>query len=349
MKAARAPRDDRSKVRLLVVEKDEMHDSAIERLPDHLLPGDLLVVNDAATLPASLRGRDGSNNQVEIRLTTQLDERVWQAAVFGDGDWRAPTEARPSPPRFAEGEEILISPNFRARVRGEEPLSERLLNVEFNLSGEDLWRSLYQYGRPVQYSYMNDELKLWSTQNVYSSRPWAAEMPSAGHALNWRLLLKLIRKGVRVVPLTHGAGLSSTGDVKIDQALPLAERFEIPASTMEAVRRTRTAGGRVIAVGTSVVRALESASVGLSGFTTLKLGPGYERKLVDALLTGTHDVMESHYQLLRAFLPENILARVSQHLEERDYLTHEFGDLCLILANTRPTGYLRSVVVQGES
>jgi S-adenosylmethionine:tRNA ribosyltransferase-isomerase len=254
--------------------------------------------------------------------------------VFGAGDWRTPTEERPSPPRFAEGEEILIAPDFRARVRAEDRLSERLLNLEFNLSGEKLWRNLYRHGKPVQYSYLNDELKLWSVQNVYSGRPWAVEMPSAGHALSWGLLLKLIRKGVRIVPLTHGAGLSSTGDANIDRALPLAERFEVPASAMVAVRRTRANGGRVIAVGTSVVRALESASLGLSGFTSLKLGPGYERRIVDGLLTGAHDVSESHYQLLKAFLPENVLARVSQHLERQNYLTHEFGDLCLILADS---------------
>ena len=178
---------------------------------------------------------------------------------------------------------------------------------------------------------MDDELKLWSVQNVYGGRPWAVEMPSAGHALNWRLLLSLIKKGVRIVPLTHGAGLSSTGDTRIDRELPLAEKFEIPAATMEAVRQTRASGGRVIAVGTSVVRALESADLGLSGFTTLKIGPGYESKIVSGLLTGTHDVSESHYQLLRAFMDENVLASVSRRLEERNYLTHEFGDLCLIL------------------
>jgi len=337
MKAARAPRDDKASVRLLVVKEDEMEDSSIERLPDHLRSGDLLVVNDAATLPATLRGRDGRNNPVEIRLTAQLGERAWQAVAFGTGggagDWRTPTEERPSPPRFGEGEEILIAPNFRARVRGENQLSERLLDLEFNLSGEELWRNLYQHGKPVQYSYLSDDLKLWSVQNVYSSRPWAVEMPSAGHALSWRLLLKLIRKGVRIVPLTHGAGLSSTGDMNIDRALPLAEKFEISPITMETVRRTKASGGRVIAVGTSVVRALESASLGLSGFTGLKLGPGYERKVVDGLLTGTHDVSESHYQLLRAFLPENILAGVSRRLEEENYLTHEFGDLCLILTD----------------
>jgi S-adenosylmethionine:tRNA ribosyltransferase-isomerase len=336
MKAARTPRTDKTNVRLLVVKKDDgkdrIEDSSIEYLPDHLRSGDLLVVNDAATMPASLYGKDGKNNQVEIRLTTQLNERVWQAVAFGAGDWRTPTEERSSPPRFKKGEEILIAPNFLARVHGENQLSGRLLNLEFNLSGEELWRSLYLYGKPVQYSYLHDELKLWSVQNVYSSRPWAVEMPSAGHALSWQILLQLIRKGVEIVPLTHGAGLSSTGDMNIDQALPLAEKFEIPTVTMEAVRRTRNSGSRVIAVGTSVVRALESASLGLKEYTSLKFGPGSERMVVDGLLTGTHDVSESHYQLLRAFLPQEILARVSQHLEEENYLTHEFGDLCLILA-----------------
>ena len=331
MKAARAPRDEKMKARLMVVRGDSIEDSSMELLPDHLQAGDLLVVNDAATLPASLIGEDGGHNQVEIRLTTQLDESVWQAAVFGTGDWRTPTEARPSPPKLGKGDEIMIAADFNARVRGADRLSERLLDLEFNLSGEELWRNLYRYGKPVQYSYMNDELKLWSVQNVYSGRPWAVEMPSAGHALNWSLLLKLIRKGVRIFPLTHGAGLSSTGDNRIDRELPLAEKFEIPAATMEAVRQTRASGGRVIAVGTSVVRALESANLGLSGFTTLKIGSGYQRKIVSGLLTGTHDVSESHYQLLRAFVSENILSGVSQRLEERNYLTHEFGDLCLIL------------------
>ena len=338
MNAAQAPRSDKATVRLLVVDDGEprsIADSSIERLPDHLHPGDLLVVNDAATLPASLRGlhpRGDWAEQVELRLTAQLDDRIWQAVALGAGDWRTPTEARPAPPHFTAGEEIWIAPDFRARIRGVNRLSERLLDLEFNVAGEDLWRSLYRHGKPVQYSYLHDELHLWSVQNVYSSRPWAAEMPSAGHALSWRVLFKLIRKGVVIAPLTHGAGLSSTGDAGIDNALPLAERFEIPAPTLEAVIRTRRSGGRVIAAGTSVVRALESASRGSRGFTDLRLGPGFERKLVDGLLTGAHEATESHYQLLRAFVRDEILAAMTRHLEAQNYLTHEFGDLCLILA-----------------
>jgi S-adenosylmethionine:tRNA ribosyltransferase-isomerase len=332
MKAANSPRSDRRKVRLLVVREGEIEDSSIEFLPDHLRSGDLLVVNDAATLPASLHGRDDVDNQVEVRLRAQLDDRVWQAVIFGAGDWRTPTEDRPSPPHFKAGKEVIFSGDFRARVLRENELSARLLDIEFNVSGAELWRSIYRHGKPIQYSYMNDDLKLWAVQNVYSSRPWAVEMPSAGHALDWQLLLKLMKKGVQIVPLTHGAGLSSTGDSDIDHALPLAEKFEIPRATMEAVRLTRAGGGRVIAVGTSVVRALESASLGLSGFTDVKIGPGHELQFVDGLLTGTHDVSESHYQLLGAFLPESFLSRIGYHLEQQHYLTHEFGDSCLIVA-----------------
>lgn len=332
MKAARSPRSDKSKVKLLVVNQAEMQDSLMEFLPDHLRPGDLLVVNDAATLPASLHGRATNDQEIEVRLTTQVGDQVWQAVIFGAGDWRTPTEDRPAPPCFKAGAQISFAQDFSATVRRASQLSCRLLELEFNHAGADLWRGLYHYGKPVQYAYMNEELKLWSVQNVYGSRPWAVEMPSAGHALDWQLLLRLKAKGVQIAPLTHGAGLSSTGDLAIDQALPLAERFDIPAATMEAVRQTKANGGRVIAIGTSVVRALESAHLGLRGITELKIGPEHKLQFVDGLLTGTHDVSESHYQLLRAFLPERLLTSISQHLEEQNYLTHEFGDSCLILA-----------------
>ena len=334
MKAAQAPRAEKKTVKLLVVEAGELHDGLMARLPDHLRAGDLLVVNDAATLPASLHGRDEHDHPVEIRLAAQLSDRSWQAVVFGAGDWRTPTEHRPAPPHVNVGEEIAFANDFSAIVLNESKLSGRLLDLEFNRSGEALWQGIYRYGKPVQYSYMTQELNLWSVQNVYGSRPWAVEMPSAGHALDWQLLLKLKEKGIQIATLTHGAGLSATGDEHIDRALPLAERFEIPAATMATVLKTKAAGGRVIAVGTSVVRALESASLGLSGVTTLKIGPTHQLQLVDGLLTGTHDVTESHYQLLKAFLPERLLDNISQHLEEHNYLTHEFGDACLIVTDS---------------
>lgn len=329
MKAACAPRTDKRNVKLLVVEAGSLQDGVMSRLPDYLQAGDLLVVNDAATLPASLHGQDEHNHPVEIRLATQLGDRSWQAVTFGAGDWRTPTEDRQPPPRLRAGEEIFFADDFSALVLRESKLSGRLLDVEFNRSGEDLWREIYHYGKPIQYSYMTDELNLWSVQNSYGSRPWAVEMPSAGHALDWELLFRLRKKGIQIGRLTHGAGLSATGDTAIDRALPLAERYEIPTTTMDAVRQTKAKGGRIIAVGTSVVRALESAPSGLSGFTTLKIGPEHQLQVVDGLLTGTHDITESHYRLLQAFSPMPLLTRISRHLEEEGYLTHEFGDACL--------------------
>lgn len=332
MKAARTPRADN--LRLLVVTENEMRDGLMTSLPDHLRTGDLLVVNDAATLPASIQGQDANRNPLEIRLIAQVREQVWQAVLFGAGDWHTPTELRPLPPAIGPGEDIFFTEDFKARIVQGSPLSNRLIQLEFNQQGEALWRRLYRYGKPVQYSYLQDELALWSVQNVYSSRPWAVEMPSAGHGLNWLLLLRLLQQGIQVVSLTHAAGLSSTGDAAIDQSLPLAEKFEIPMTTMEAVRRTKSGGGRVIAVGTSVVRALESADEALNGWTQLKIGPEHRLKLVDGLLTGTHDVSESHYQLLSAFLSQAKLAQMSLHLEQQEYLTHEFGDACLILRSS---------------
>jgi S-adenosylmethionine:tRNA ribosyltransferase-isomerase len=331
MIAASWPRNEKEAVRLLVVESGELLDSTMEHLSNHLRSGDLVVVNDAATLPASLRGHDSSGNPLEVRLSTQLNNRRWRSVTFGEGDWRIPTENRFAPPALRRGDEIVFSSGFRARVGEVNSLSRRLVDLEFDLDGEELWEKIYRYGKPVQYSYMNSPLDLWSVQNVYSGRPWSVEMPSAGHALNWRTILRLAENRIDVAALTHGAGLSATGDPQIDRALPLEERFEIPISTMNHVQRTRARGGRVIAIGTSVVRALESSSGRLEGFTDLRIGAGHQLQNVDGILTGTHDVSESHYQLLRAFLSEASLREVSLRLEEKGYLTHEFGDLCLII------------------
>jgi S-adenosylmethionine:tRNA ribosyltransferase-isomerase len=163
-------------------------------------------------------------------------------------------------------------------------------------------------------------------------------MPSAGRPLAWSLLARLRAAGVRVAPLTHAAGLSSTGDPSIDAVLPLPERFDLPASTVRAVVSTRAEGGRVIAVGTTVVRALEGCAaqhggelVPGEGTTDLRIGETFRPRVVDGLLTGLHDVGTSHRELLRAFAPELILRDAWAHASARGYLGHEFGDACLVL------------------
>jgi S-adenosylmethionine:tRNA ribosyltransferase-isomerase len=164
------------------------------------------------------------------------------------------------------------------------------------------------------------------------------EAPSAGHPLDTALLLALRRRGVELATVTHAAGLSSTGDPALDAALPLEERLAVPARSAVGVSRARRASKRVIAVGTSVVRALESRATepgGLlaagEGSTSLRIGPGYRRRIVDGLLTGMHEPTESHYALLAAFAPRALLDRALDEAEAAGYLGHEFGDACLLL------------------
>jgi S-adenosylmethionine:tRNA ribosyltransferase-isomerase len=339
MNAARWPREHPEAGRLLHLAPatGRISDKRVEHLPELLRAGDLLVVNDAATLPASLHGRTEEGAPLELRLLTQEEQGTWLAVLFGAGDWRQRTEDRPPPPVLPVGTRLLLG-SLTARVVDVLPPSPRLLRVAFDAQGAALWAGLYRSGRPVQYSYLSGPLALWHIQTSYAARPWAAEAPSAGLPLTWALLLELRRRGVRFASLTHAAGLSSTGDATLDAALPRPERFDIPASTVEAIHSTRASGGRVVAVGTTVVRALEGRAAQSGGtltpgegVTDLLLGPGFVLRVVDGLLTGVHEPTTSHHTLLQAFAPLPLLRQAAKLAEELGYLGHEFGDSCLIL------------------
>jgi S-adenosylmethionine:tRNA ribosyltransferase-isomerase len=230
------------------------------------------------------------------------------------------------------------APPLRATVVAISDVSPRLLRLGFDRRGDALWSAMYRRGRPVQYSYVRAPLALWHVQTAYASRPWAAEAPSAGRPLTWRVLLEARRRGIALAAITHAAGLSSTGDPALDAALPLTERFDIPAETVAAVARARAARGRVVAVGTTVVRALEGAVEAKGGRlapgegrTSLRIDRHFHPRVVDGLLTGVHQPGESHFDLLQAFAPETLLRRALAHAEHEGYLAHEFGDSCLIL------------------
>jgi len=350
VRAATAPR---SPERLLLVDpaRGTFDDATPRGLVRLLGPGDLLVVNDAATLPASLAGAV-RGEPVEVRLLDGEGER-FRAVLLGAGDWRTRTEHRPPPPPVTRGDEIELRASLpppaergegrgggrgcaealKARVEGVSELSPRLVRLVFDRSGAELYRALYAVGRPIQYAHVASPLELWSVQTGYAARPWAVEMPSAGRPLSFELVLELRRRGVAFATLTHAAGLSATGDPAIDAALPLPERYEIPEPTIAAVERA----DRVIAVGTSVVRALEGAFARHGvlrpgrGETDLVLREGFEPRVVDALLTGMHEKDASHFALLQAFAPRALLESAYAHAEEAGYLGHEFGDATLIL------------------
>jgi len=341
MRAASTPTQRPADARLLVVDAEGgvLH-AARSDLALQLSRGDLLIANDAATIPASLGGvHVRSGRPIEVRLAgrrTLAPDDVCEltAVVFGSGDHRTRTEDRPPPPALRAGDRLALGP-LEAEVEAllDHP---RLVTLRFAAGPEAIWAGLAAHGRPIQYAHLQRPLALWDVWTRVAAVPAAFEPPSAGFVLDWRLLETLAQRGIGFATLTHAAGISSTGDRELDARLPFDEPYVLPATTVQAIERTRAAGGRVVAVGTTVARALENAAsrgTGLRagpGLATLRLGEDTVLRVVDALLTGTHEPGESHYELLRAFAGDGILARMSAALEEGDYRTHEFGDSVLI-------------------
>jgi S-adenosylmethionine:tRNA ribosyltransferase-isomerase len=342
MTPAAWPREGRLDTRLLCVEpgRPSFEDRRFSELPALLAKGDLLVVNDAATLPASLCGWiEGS--AVEVRLASEgATSCDWTAVLFGAGDWRQRTEDRPPPPTLTAGDVVRFAEGLSARIERVFDLSPRLVSLRFDREGDDLWSAIYRVGRPVQYSYLCGPLSLAHVQTAFGARPCSAEMPSAGRPLTAPLLRDLRLRGISVASLTHAAGLSATGDPAVDEALPFPEAYDIPPATVDAIRRTREGQGRVVAVGTTVLRAIEGCAAAHggevqpgAGLTDLRVSRGFEPAIVDGLLTGVHDPGTSHFDLLGAFAPEPVLLAAHRYAEGLGYLGHEFGDACLILGS----------------
>lgn len=337
---ARAPRGDPAAGRYVRVDA-RAHAVVLRRgtaLAGEFRRGDLLVVNDAATMPASLAARTESGEDLELRLAGPGDGGGWWAIAFGQGSWRMRTEDRPPPPPLAPGTRLVFEGGLGARVTAVAPDTPRLVAVTFDRQDEALWAALYRAGRPVQYSHLAGEVELWDVQTRFAGRPWAVEPPSAGFALDMALLLELGRRGVAVARVTHAAGLSSTGDATLDRRLPLSERFEVPAATVAAVARAHRRGGRVIAIGTTVARALEGNAAlhggrlrAACGMTDHRLGPGVPRHVVDGLWSGLHAPGTSHFALAESFAARPLLERALAAAEAAGYVGEEFGDGMLLL------------------
>jgi S-adenosylmethionine:tRNA ribosyltransferase-isomerase len=335
---ATAPRGDALAERLLVIDPatGSLTDRRVGDLPAQLRAGDLVVLNDAATLPASLAGRLAGGEPIELRLAHAHDDGTWDVALLGAGDWRTRTERRPVPPRLEVGDAIALGDDLRATVVTVSTWSPRQVTVRFSHAGDAFWQRLYRLGRPVQYAHLDAPVALWEVQTPIASRPWAMEMPSAGRPLSWSLLAALRARGVGLATVTHAAGLSSTGDEALDARLPWPERSDIPAATVHAIAGCRARRGRVVAVGTTVVRALEGrAAAGAltagSAVTDVVLGAGFALRVVDAVLTGMHEPDTSHFALLTAFADEGLLHAAVHFAAARNYQQHEFGDSALVL------------------
>lgn len=333
MNAAAWPRPEPAEERLLLVDASERRfdDARIGDLPRWLRAGDLVVVNDAATLPASLAATV-RGEPLELRLIGG-GEGAWRAIAFGMGDWRTRTEHRAPAPALATGDVLRFGHDLSARVLA---VDGRLLELRFDAVGAALWQRLLTLGRPIQYAHVAAPLALWHVQTPFASRPWAFELPSAGRPLAWALLGELRRRGVELARVTHAAGISSTGSDELDASFPLPERSEIPEATVHAIAEARRRGGRVFAVGTTVVRALESraleGTLAAGTFESrLVIGPGFVPRVVDGLLTGMHAPGTSHFAVMAAFAQPRLLEAALAHAEHAGYQEHEFGDSCLIL------------------
>jgi S-adenosylmethionine:tRNA ribosyltransferase-isomerase len=332
--------------RLLVVDEcgRQLHARRAE-LPRFLRRDDLLVANDAAALPASLHGRhERTGLPIEVRLAARRslapdDMRDFDAVVFGAGDHRMRTEDRPLPPTLRPGDALALGP-LRAEVRRVLGHPRRVA-LRFAGAPDTIRAGLARHGKPIQYAHVAQPLDLWDVWTRIAAVPVAFEPPSAGFLLDWATIATLASRGVGFATLTHAAGISSTGDPHLDAHLPFDEPYAIPQATSTAVARTRARGGRVVALGTTVVRALEHAArldgvaaVG-PGLATQRIGPATRLRVVDAIVSGTHEPGSSHYELLRAFAGADVLDAISATLDEHGYTTHEFGD-SLLLARQHP-------------
>jgi S-adenosylmethionine:tRNA ribosyltransferase-isomerase len=293
-----------------------------------LVPGDLVVLNTSGTVAAALVGTRDDGTELRAHLSTPLPEERWLVEL------RLPAGVGTRP--FSDGragEELHLGGGAVLRlVRPWEPAGHRLWVAELDLP-VPLPAYLAAHGAPVRYGHVHRPWPLRAYRTVYATEDGSAEMPSAGRAFTPEIVTALVARGVGVAPVVLHTGVSSP---EAHEA-PAPERFRVPPATARWINATREGGGRVVAVGTSVVRALETVADASGrarpgdGWTELVVGPERGVRLVDGLLTGWHEPEASHLRLLEAVAGEDLLDRCYREALARKYLWHEFGDLCLLL------------------
>ncbi|HJS96657.1 MAG TPA: S-adenosylmethionine:tRNA ribosyltransferase-isomerase [Solirubrobacteraceae bacterium] len=321
------PRDG---VRLLVAQRSS---GAIEHrtfrdLPELLGPGDVLVINVSATIPAAVPARRaGGAGAVRVHFATR--------APHLDDDWRV-VEIRSAdgsrPARLPAGERLTLRGGASLELVAPYASGQRLMLARFccELLVDDY---LERHGEPIRYSHISKPWPLEAYQNVYAISPGSAEMPSAGRPFTRELMSRLVARGVTIAPITLHAGVSSPES----HEPPFPEWFEVPERTAQTICDARHGGGRVIAVGTTVVRALESATAAdgcacaRSGWTGLVVTPECGVRAVDGMITGWHEPEASHLMMLEAVAGPELLHASYAAAVDAGYLWHEFGDSHLIL------------------
>ncbi|HMC21287.1 MAG TPA: S-adenosylmethionine:tRNA ribosyltransferase-isomerase [Thermoanaerobaculia bacterium] len=310
-------RDD---VRLMVSHRQtgDVAHAHFRELPAFLRAGDLLVLNTTATLPAALRARRENGEEIALHYSTSLP---------GDLAVVEPRQAH-----VDAGERLILPGGARARLLIPYRDSSRLWIAQLALP-QPLIDYLRRYGRPITYSYIKEPFPLDAYQTVYARDEGSAEMPSAGRAFTRSMLACLRRSGVALAKIVLHAGVASLEN----HESPYEEWYEVPLRTAERVRETKERGGRVIAVGTTVVRALESSVdrsgnvIASRGWTDVVITPERGVKVVDGLLTGFHEPRASHLKMLEAIAGREHIQHAYGEALQHGYLWHEFGDLHLIV------------------
>ncbi|WP_370069568.1 S-adenosylmethionine:tRNA ribosyltransferase-isomerase [Streptacidiphilus sp. MAP5-3] len=335
-------RDD---VRLMVARRSGLTVThhAFRELPQLLEPGDVLVVNTSATLPAAVDGRvTDTGEPVVVHFSTRRSDGEW-VVELRTPDGRGSTRQRTTALTGGAPEEVTVRLAGGARLALLAPVGSagRTAGAQARLwracfGATDPLAYLARYGRPIRYSYTDADRDLTAYQTVFaepSPRAGSAEMPSAARPFTAELVTRLVSRGVQVVPLTLHTGVASVES----HEPPYAEWFEVPEPTTRVVNAARAAGSRVVAVGTTAVRALESAADASgvvrprSGWTEVVITPERGVRVVDGLVTGFHEPRASHLLMLEAIAGRALLDRSYAEALREGYLWHEFGDLHLIL------------------
>ncbi|HTZ07866.1 MAG TPA: S-adenosylmethionine:tRNA ribosyltransferase-isomerase [Acidimicrobiales bacterium] len=318
----------RDAVRMLVARRCDasvVH-SHFAELPRWLEEGDLVVVNTSGTLAAAVPATDHAGRRLEVHLSTRLPAGLWTLELrHGTGPW------------LAAGAGQVVHLDGGGRVELLTPYATHPEGVRLWVATvhtpEPLPTFLALHGHPIRYGYVRGSWPLAAYQNVYATEPGSAEMPSAGRPFTPEVLTRLMAKGVGVTPVVLHTGVAS---LEASEP-PYPEPYRVPRATADRVNGTRRRGGRVVAVGTTVVRALETVVEATgevhagAGWTDTVVTPDRPVRSVDGLLTGWHEPEASHLAMLEALAGRPLLERSYAAALEEGYLWHEFGDVHLVL------------------
>jgi S-adenosylmethionine:tRNA ribosyltransferase-isomerase len=328
---------NRDQVRLMVSHygDDQIRHTTFREIGRFFVPGDVLIINNSGTMNAALPVQRADGTLLELHLSTRLPADLWSVEL------RRPSTNATEPFYEAAPGEILTLPGdgtvtlhtaYNPCQRQRSDSQVRLWLATLQLP-EPLGDYLNQHGYPIRYKYVKEQWPLRYYQTVFATEMGSAEMPSAARAFTPEIVTQLVAQGIQIAPITLHTGVASLED----HEPPYEEFYRVPAGTARLMNSARAAGQRIIAVGTTVIRALETAVDDNGrfhpgeGWTSVIVTPQRGIRSVDGLLTGFHEPQATHLAMLEALAGRRHLELTYHQALEQAYLWHEFGDLHLLL------------------